>query len=114
MEFKIARTGLRTLRSNLHIYPLILLCVFSAGFQSNSRDEEKKMESSSYVVDFVDKFEIAPDGDSDILWLLKHGEYKINKKDRMYEWYAKIIKSYKSKNKLLFVEFAPMERKVLD
>ena len=72
------------------------------------------MESSSYVVDFVDKFEIAPDGDSDILWLLKHGEYKISKKDPRYERYAKVIKDHKTENKPLFVEFMPIERKVLN
>lgn len=72
------------------------------------------MESSSYVVDFVDKFEITPAGDSDILRLRNRGEYKISKKDPMYEWYAKTIKSYKAEDKPLFVQFEPIEKRVLD
>ena len=114
MKFKSALSGLRALRGDLRVYLLISLCVFSAGFQANCRDKEKKMESSSYVVDLVDKFEVAPAGDSDILRLVNQGEYKISKKDPKYEWYANVIKDYKAEGKPLFVEFEPIEKKVLN
>jgi len=112
MEFKSALSGLHTLRSNLRVHLLVSLCVFSAGFQAICR--EKKMESSSYVVDLVDSFEVAPAGDSDILHLLDRGEYKVSKKDPKYEWFANVIKDYKAERKPLFVEFDPIEMKILN
>jgi len=109
MKFKGTRIGL-----HLRVLPLISLCVFSAGFQANCDNKEKKMESSSYVVGLVDKFEVAPAGDSDTLSLLNQGEYRISKKDRKYDWYANVIRDFKAERRPLFVEFEPIEKKVLN
>ena len=109
MKFKGARS-----RLHLCVLPLISLCVFGAGFQANCGNKEKKMESSSYVVGLVDEFEVAPDGDSDTLRMLNQGEYKISKKDPKYDWYANVIRDYKAERKPLFVEFEPIEKKVLN
>src|SRR6266511_3279312 len=109
MKFKGTRIGL-----HLRVLPLISLCVFGAGFQANCGNKEKKMESSSYVVGLVDKFEVAPAGDSDTLSLLNQGEYRISKKDRKYDWYANVIRDFKAERRPLFVEFEPIEKKVLN